>query len=50
MAVEGVGDAARGLNADHKHRFRLRQLSADLGKGITAGQLVNMLDSLQLQR
>ncbi|MNV75746.1 hypothetical protein D3C71_1690600 [compost metagenome] len=50
MAVKGIGNAARRLNAHDKHRFRLRQLTADLRKGFAAGQLVNVFDRFQLQR
>ncbi|MNE97291.1 hypothetical protein D3C80_1956110 [compost metagenome] len=49
MAVKGVGDAARRLNADHKHGFRLRQLTADVVERLPAGQLVNVFYRFQLQ-
>ncbi|MNH34054.1 hypothetical protein D3C79_946220 [compost metagenome] len=49
MAVKGVGDAARRLDADHKHRFRLRQLAADAVERLPASQLVNVFYRLQLQ-
>jgi hypothetical protein len=50
MAEEGVGDPARGLDPQHKHRVGVGQVMHHLTEGVRLRQLIHLRNGVHLQR
>lgn len=50
MAEEGVGNPARGLDPQHKHRVGVGEVVHHLTKGVRLRHLVHLRDGIHFQR